>query len=168
MTRDDRPRPAPGEPLERGPSDSEERRVGVLGPRLPTNLAWRLLSCSLEAPETVTVGEPAPFFFRVKNRAPTSLTLECASSRTWGWFVDDVPEAGVGRFEPPAKPATVAFGPREQRTFVGRWDGQFRETDGERERWVPATGTRTLTTYLAVENWETRGLTATADLTVRG
>ncbi|MFP9191146.1 hypothetical protein ACLI4Q_05710 [Natrialbaceae archaeon A-CW1-1] len=168
MTRDDRSSPDPHEALEHGREDREGRRVGVVGPRLPTALAWRFLSCSLEAPETVTVGEPAPFFFRVKNRAPTSLTLECATSRTWGWIVDDVPEAGVGCFEPPAKPATVAFGPRERRTFVGRWDGQFRETDGERERWVPATGTHTLTAYLALEDWRGRGLTESVDLTVRG
>lgn len=165
MTRDDGPRPAPGEALERGADGG--RRVGFLGPRLPTGSSCRLLSCSLEVPAEITAGEPIPFFFRVKNRAPVSLTLACPSSRVWGWAVDGVPEAGAGRYDPPPAPATLAFGPRERRTFVGRWDGQFLETDGGRERWTAAPGTYALTAYVAVENSRARGVVAEADVTVR-
>lgn len=165
MSRDDRSRPAPGQAVESGPRES--RRVGFVGPRLPTGLSCRLLSCSLEAPDEIGVGVPTPFRFHVKNRAPASLTLECASSRSWGWTVNDVPEAGAGRFEPPTEPATVAFGPRERRTFVGRWDGQFLEADGAQERWVTVPGTHTLTAYIAVDDWRTRGMVASVDVTVR-
>jgi len=147
---------------------AEGRRVGFLGPRLPTGLSCRFLSCSLEAPETITLGRPTPFFFHVKNRAPTSLTLECASSRSWGWMVDDVPEAGVGRYEPPSKRATLAFGPRERRTFVGRWDGQVLDSTGERDRWAPAVGVHTLRVYLAVDQWKSRKVTACTEITVQG
>ncbi|WP_255168923.1 hypothetical protein [Natrononativus amylolyticus] len=164
MSRDDRPRPAPGEAVER---DSREgRRVGFVGPRLPTSLSCRLLSCSLEAPARVVAGTPAAFHFHVKNRAPMSLTLACSSSRSWGWTVDGVPEAGAGRFDPPATAATVALGPRERRTFTGRWDGQFLETDERGERWTAEPGIYTLTAYVAVENWRYRGVFASTDLAV--
>ena len=72
------------------------------------------------------------------------------------------------RLEPPSEPATVAFGPRERRTFAGWWDGQFFDIHDGRERWVPAHGTHTLTAYLAVDEPNERVLTVSVGLTVRG
>jgi len=165
-----RPQPArtgwAGRAGDSGETADSRRTVGTVGRTVPRALALRSLACSLELPDRIAAGTQRPFLFHVKNRLPLGIALELPSSRVWGWEVDGVAEAGVGGFDPPAAPATLAFGPRERRTFTGRWDGQFRETEGERERWRPAVGAHELTAYLAVESWQARGTFASGSVYV--
>ena len=136
----------------------DETRVGFLGSLVPTGLAYRALTCSLEAPDRIVVGRQTPFRFHVRNRLPTSVVLDLPTSRPWGWTIDDLPEAGVGRFDPPEASSQLAFGPRERRTFTGHWDGQVRERANGRDRWSPVPGDRELIVYLAVNDWRERGV----------
>ena len=146
--------------------DDRRRKAGFVGSRVPTRVAARALSCSLDLPSEVRVGQPTPFRFHVKNRAPIGVTLDLPTARYWGWTVDGVPEAGVGRFEPPGESVTVAFGPRERRTFTARWDGQLRQRKGECDVWTAVPGTRELTAYVALADWRERGAFATGEVLV--
>lgn len=139
---------------------SEGRSAGPIASAIPTSVAVRLLTCSLECPTQIVVGRPSRFRFHVKNRSPTGVALTMPTSRSWGWMVDDAPEAGTGRFDPPSVESTLVFGPRECRTFVGTWDGQIRGRDRGRDIWTPTPGEHELVAYLALENWEHIGTSA--------
>lgn len=146
--------------------DETTRRIGFVGPQIPTRLAVRLLSCSLEAPTTVRTGQQSRFRFHVRNLAPTSLVLDLPAGRSWGWLIGDVPEAGVGQYDPPEEPTRLAFSPLERRTFSFKWDGLVRERTNGHDVWTPSPGTHRMTAYLAVERWRSRGIYATEELEV--
>lgn len=141
-------------------TDDDGRRVGVLASKIPDAVAAGLLTCSLEAPTRFSIGRSSEFRFHVKNRAPTGLLLTLPTSRSWGWRIDDEPEAGIGRFDPPPVPSKLAFGPRERLTFAGTWDGQIRDRVDGQDVWTPVPGERELTAYVAVDDWNRRGLYA--------
>lgn len=146
--------------------DDTTRRIGFIGPQIPTRIAARLLSCSIEAPSELQIGRQRPFRFHVRNVAPTSLSIDLPEGRRWGWNVGDVPEAGVGRFDPPTEPTRLAFGPLERRTFTFHWDGLFRANEEGHDVWTPAPGTHRLAAYVALEDWRTRGAYATTTIHV--
>lgn len=147
-------------------TSDDETRIGFFGSLLPSSVAYRALSCSIEIPRRIVAGRQAPFRFHVMNRLPTSLVFDFPTSRPWGWMIDEHPEAGVGRYEPPDASARLAFGPRERRTFTGHWDGQLRERADGRDVWSPVPGDHELIAYLAVDDWQKRGLYASQTVRV--
>lgn len=143
------------------PIDDSDGSTGGWGAAIiPEWLARRAISLRLDAPDVFPVGRRTPFRFIVRNRAPVGVALTLPTSRIWGWAVDGVPEAGVGRFDPPEGDRSFRLGPREQRTFTGRWDGRIRTHDDEGDVWAPASGSCELTAHLAVSDWERHGLSA--------
>lgn len=142
-----------------GDGDGEShQRGGWLAEVVPDRVAVRALSVAVRGPETVTVGEPARFLVSVRNRLPATVSLTLPSSRLWGWRVDDAPEADERNYEAPETARTVTFGGSERRVFEATWDGRVRRSGGDSDVWVPHEGPATFTGYLAVEDWERRGL----------
>lgn len=127
------------------------------------------LVVDVRAPPSIPLGERTAFHVVVKNRLPVPVTVSTPTSRIWGWEVDGVHEADERSFSPPETGRTIRFGGFERKVFEARWDGRIRRPDasGTGTVWDDATGTRTITGYFAVENWESKGLYAEADVEVR-
>lgn len=131
---------------------------------VPEVLGRVALTVEVRAPETIRLGEPTSFYVVVRNRIPVPVTVSTPTSRLWGWVVDGAEEGDRRSFSPPETGRSVRFGGLERKVFEGTWDGRIREEgDGG---WSDAGGTHTLTGYLAVEDWERRGLGAETEVTV--
>jgi hypothetical protein len=138
--------------------DDEGSDAGCFGKIVPDAIAWRALSVEVRGPETVTVGEPARFLVVVRNRLPAGVNLTLPTSRLWGWRVEGAPEADERAYEAPDAQRTVTFGRSQRRVFEATWDGRIRRADESGDCWTPCEGTVSFTGYLAVEEWERRGL----------
>ncbi|WP_158059122.1 hypothetical protein [Halorussus halophilus] len=139
--------------------DENDGRAGSWVTRLvPRELVLRALAVDLRGPATLTVGEPETFVLTVRNRLPIPVALTLPTSRLWGWSVEGIPEADERGFEPPAVARRVAFARRERRVFPLRWDGFVRRAGATGDEWVPQDGSCQITGFLAVDDWERRGL----------
>lgn len=148
-------------------ADQNSSRMNAWLRRLvPERLAQRALSVDLQAPETITLGEPEAIRVVVRNRFPVPLAISTPTSRLWGWAVDDTPEADRRGFTAPETGRSVAFRLNERRVFEASWDGRFCERVGTDTVWRDAPGRHTLTGYLAIENWRARGLYDETDVRV--
>ena len=133
---------------------------------VPQFLAAAALSVSVRAPEAIRLGDPTSFYVVVRNRSPIPGTVSTPTSRLWGWEVDGIHEADTRSFSPPETGRSVRFGGFERKVFQATWDGRICEEHGGETVWSDATGTHTLRGYLAVENWERKGLFAETEVTV--
>lgn len=134
---------------------------------VPSFMARAALTVEVQTPKTIHLGEQTSFYVVVKNRLPIPVTVSTPTSRLWGWKVDGLLEADKRTFSPPEIGRSVRFGGLERKVFQATWDGRIREEGTSHRVWTEAAGTHTLTGYLAVEDWERRGLGATATVTVR-
>lgn len=166
MASDDSDRSRPPRPRRVGESWLGKDWVSKI---LPDTIVYRSLDVSLTAPDTVQVGEPTMFTFRVRNRLPIPVSLSLPTSRVWGWMVDELEEADERGYAPPTHSRTISISSRGNQLFEWTWDGMTRHVRDERDgrnEWVPATGSHTVTAYIALSEWKKKGAFGRASVTV--
>ncbi|MFB6156170.1 MAG: hypothetical protein ABEJ22_09760 [Haloferacaceae archaeon] len=149
-----------------GRREESDERGGWFDRLVPSALAIAALSVEIRAPEAIPLGEPRTFYVVVRNRLPVPVTVSTPTSRLWGWEVDGIREADRRSFSPPETERRVRFAGFERKAFEASWDGRICEESASGTVWTDAPGTHSLTGYVAVENWEDRGLVAETEVRV--
>lgn len=147
-------------------AETEGRRSTWISQLVPDPLAKACLHASIRAPNAFVAGEPSRFVLDVRNRAPLPIAVTLPTGRAFGWQIDGLDAADERGFDPPAQSRQLAFAQLETRSFVGRWDGSVRWTDGDRDRWRFVPGTHTLTAYLATADGPTGRLAVSTEVEV--
>lgn len=152
-------------PMERE-SDSPDESGGWIAGLVPQRLGLAALTVEVHAPATIRMGEPTAFYVVVRNRIPFPVVVSTATSRLWGWAVDGIDEGDTRGFTPPDTGRQVKFGGRERKVFRGTWDGRICEQRNDEPVWTDAPGEHTIRGYFAVDDDETHGLAAEAEVFV--
>lgn len=141
-----------GDEFGHGSDDSRYTVVTLLSALVPTALARRAVTVSLETDRDVYApDDPVELTVEFRNRLPVPISIPTPRQRRWGWTVDGILEASDERRFTRDRPSTFRFGGGERKRLSVTWNGRF-ERAGEgtrRESILPDPGEYELRAFVA-------------------